>query len=130
NEIYSTGFMSAVFEEEGGELFDVRQSILGHLQQGGDPSPFDRILATRMAAHSLQFLEEQIGQSEPESVCLGLVGSKLKHTDLQDVPRMMRKKFQRPKKQWWLELGDIAKMLAQPAPKQKKKKKQNNYGGF
>lgn len=130
NEIYSTGFMSALFEEEGGELFDVRQSILGHLQQGGDPSPFDRILATRMAAHSLQFLEEQIGQSEPESVCLGLVGSKLKHTDLQDVPRMMRKKFQRPKKQWWLELGDIAKMLAQPAPKQKKKKKQNNYGGF
>ncbi|KAA3653850.1 MAG: 6-phosphofructokinase, partial [Chloroflexi bacterium] len=53
NEIYSTGFMSALFEEEGGELFDVRQSILGHLQQGGDPSPFDRILATRMAAHSL-----------------------------------------------------------------------------
>lgn len=123
NEIYSTGFMGSLFEEEGGELFDVRQSILGHLQQGGDPSPFDRILATRMAAHSLQFLEGQIGQPEPESVCLGLVGSKLKHTDLEDTPRMMRKKYQRPKKQWWLELGDIAKMLAQPDPNQKKKRK-------
>jgi len=43
NDVYDTGFMCALFEEEGGGLFDVRQSILGHLQQGGDPSPFDRI---------------------------------------------------------------------------------------
>lgn len=28
---------------------EVRMSVLGHLQQGGDPSPFDRILATRYA---------------------------------------------------------------------------------
>ena len=126
NEIYSTSFMSALFEEEGGNLFDVRQSILGHLQQGGDPSPFDRILATRMASHSLQYLEEQIGDPEPESVCIGLVGSKLKYTSLQDIPRMVRKKYQRPKKQWWLELNDTAQMLAQPAPNPKrngKKKK-------
>ncbi len=123
NEIYTTNFMSALFEEEGGELFDVRQAILGHLQQGGDPSPFDRILATRLASHSLQFLEEQIGQPEPESVCLGLVGSTLKYTDLQDVPRMMRNRYQRPKIQWWLELSNIAKMLAQPAPKINNKEK-------
>ena len=123
NEIYSTSFMSALFEEEGGDLFDVRQSILGHLQQGGDPSPFDRILATRLASHSLQFLEKQIGQPEPESVCLGLVGSELKYTNLQDVPRMMRNRYQRPKIQWWLELSNIAKMLAQPAPNIKMKDK-------
>ncbi len=125
NEIYSTNFMSALFEEEGGELFDVRQAILGHLQQGGDPSPFDRILATRLASHSLQFLEEQIGQLEPESVCLGLVGSALKYTNLQDIPRMMRNRYQRPKIQWWLELSNIAKMLAQPAPKISSKKKKS-----
>ena len=39
NQIYTTPFMCALFEEEGGDLFDVRQAILGHLQQGGDPSP-------------------------------------------------------------------------------------------
>ncbi len=60
NEIYSTSFMNALFEEEGGDLFDVRQAILGHMQQGGDPSPFDRILATRMAAKCIIFMEEQI----------------------------------------------------------------------
>ena len=47
NPFYTTPFMCALYEQEGGELFDVRQAILGHLQQGGDPSPFDRILATK-----------------------------------------------------------------------------------
>lgn len=43
NRVYTTSFMCSLFEEEGQDLFDVRQSILGHLQQGGNPSPFDRI---------------------------------------------------------------------------------------
>jgi 6-phosphofructokinase 1 len=38
NPIYTTGFMCSLFEEEGDNLFDVRQTILGHVQQGGDPS--------------------------------------------------------------------------------------------
>ncbi len=49
NACYTTQFMVSLFEEEGGAHFDVRQAILGHLQQGGDPSPFDRIHATRLA---------------------------------------------------------------------------------
>ncbi len=53
NVVYNTAFMVALFEEESGGLFDVRQSILGHLQQGGNPSPFDRIQATRLATRSI-----------------------------------------------------------------------------
>ena len=44
--VYTTGFITSLFEKEGGELFDARQAILGHVQEGGDPSPFDRIQAT------------------------------------------------------------------------------------
>ena len=62
NPFYTTPFMCALFEQEGGDLFDVRQAILGHLQQGGDPSPFDRILATRMAAESVDFLIAEAGK--------------------------------------------------------------------
>ncbi len=36
--------------------FDVRVSILGHLQRGGSPSAKDRILATRMGAASIEAL--------------------------------------------------------------------------
>ena len=59
NEVYTTGFMCALFEEEGHDLFDVRQAILGHLQQGGAPSPFDRIQATRLANRCIDYLIEQ-----------------------------------------------------------------------
>lgn len=38
--------------------FDVRVSILGHLQRGGKPSAFDRILASRMGVAAVQALKE------------------------------------------------------------------------
>jgi len=37
--------------------FDLRCSILGHIQRGGSPSAFDRILATRMGAYAVDLLE-------------------------------------------------------------------------
>ena len=41
--VYTTGFIRALFEKEGGGLCDSREAILGHIQEGGNPSPFDRI---------------------------------------------------------------------------------------
>lgn len=38
--------------------FDVRVSILGHLQRGGRPSAIDRILASRLGAASIDALLE------------------------------------------------------------------------
>ena len=116
NETYSTGFMCALFEEEGGDLFDVRQAILGHVQQGGNPSPFDRIMATRLAALSIEYLAAQLGQPGPVSPCVGQKGGRLLFTDLEDIPRLMDRNFQRPKIQWWLNLRPLARVLAQPGP--------------
>jgi len=53
--------------------YDVRVSILGHLQRGGAPSAQDRILASRMGVAAIQaFLEDQrnvmIGIRENEIV--------------------------------------------------------------
>jgi 6-phosphofructokinase 1 len=38
--------------------YDVRVSILGHLQRGGSPSAFDRILASRMGVAAIEALKE------------------------------------------------------------------------
>lgn len=38
--------------------YDLRCSILGHIQRGGSPSAFDRILATRMGAYAVELLEQ------------------------------------------------------------------------
>lgn len=114
--IYTAQFMAALYEAEGGDLFDVRKAILGHMQQGGNPSPFDRIFATRLASRCLDYLEQQIAADEFVSACIGQVGRKIRFTDLHDIPRMMDTEHARPRKQWWMELRPIARVLAQPGP--------------
>src|SRR5439155_18725999 len=37
---------------------DTRVTVLGHLQRGGVPTPFDRILATRFGTHAAELLVE------------------------------------------------------------------------
>lgn len=114
--VYTSDFICALFEEEGRHLFQVRQAILGHLQQGGDPSPFDRIQATRFAAKGLDFLIEQAQKASPVSAFIGLQAGQIQFFDLGDLPRMVNKDYQRPKEQWWLELHTLARTLSQPAP--------------
>jgi 6-phosphofructokinase 1 len=114
--VYTTGFLCALFDAESDELFDVRQTILGHLQQGGDPSPFDRGQATRLAVRCMQYVLEQAGQPEPGAAFIGLEGGQILFRPLEDMPRLMDEANRRPKKQWWMDLRSIAKTLAQPAP--------------
>jgi 6-phosphofructokinase 1 len=116
SQIYTTSFMSALFEEEGRELFEVRQAILGHLQQGGDPSPFDRIQATRLAARCIEFLVGEARKPAPEAVFIGLSAGRVQLFSLAEFPRMADEPHQRPKQQWWLDLQPIAQLLAQPGP--------------
>jgi 6-phosphofructokinase 1 len=118
HKIYDTRFMCALFEEEGHGLFDVRQAILGHLQQGGGPSPFDRILAVRLAARCVDYLIEKAATQSADCAFIGLDGGKIQFHDLDDFTRMTDEVHQRPKKQWWLDLRAIAKIMAQPGPKQ------------
>jgi 6-phosphofructokinase 1 len=114
--VYTTAFMCSLFEKEGGDLFDVRQAILGHVQQGGNPSPFDRIQATRLAARCIDFLETEAQQDVPGGAFIGLQGGKVAFTSLADLPRLVEPHVQRPKEQWWLELRPIARVMSQPDP--------------
>lgn len=122
NSFYTTPFIAALFDEEGGDLFEVRQSILGHLQQGGNPSPFDRILAARLAWEAVRRIDELSlqqqakGHSEVGALCLGIQEGDVTATPLYLIPRLMNPEFQRPHEQWWMELRPLARMLAQPSP--------------
>jgi len=114
--VYTTDFMVRLFEVEGKELFDVRQAILGHLQQGGNPTPFDRIQGTRLAVQAIDFLQEEVGRVDPRHVFIGLEGGKIKFTGMEDYLRLEDRDFGRPIFQWWLDLRPIARVLAQPGP--------------
>jgi 6-phosphofructokinase 1 len=116
NRFYTTEFMRALFEEESEGLFDARQAILGHLQNGGDPSPFDRIQATRLASRALAYMLEQIESEGGESAFMGLVEGAIRFNPIDQFPRMVDGDLQRPLEQWWLQLREIASLLGQPAP--------------
>ncbi|MFP4612111.1 MAG: 6-phosphofructokinase [Spirochaetaceae bacterium] len=119
NRFYTTDFMRALFEEESGDLFDARQVVLGHLQNGGNPSPFDRIQATRFTARGLAYLLEQMSSTSPESAFVGLVEGELRFTPMERFPELGDRNLQRPVEQWWLELRDIAHLFGRPAPRQR-----------
>ncbi len=116
NPIYSTSFICSLFEEEGKDAFDVRPAILGHLQQGGDPSPFDRIQATRLARLCLEHLIEQCRDSDTTNCFIGLQNGKFIFHDMRDFDRMADMTFQRPRDQWWLQLRPIAHIMAKLSP--------------
>jgi 6-phosphofructokinase 1 len=113
---YTSQMMATLFEEEGGDLFDVRETILGHVQQGGDPSPFDRIQATRLAARCVDFLIENALAGSSRSGFIGLGAGGIQIHELDDFPRMIDEVNQRPRQQWWLDLKEMAAILAQPWP--------------
>jgi 6-phosphofructokinase 1 len=111
---YDSNFMSTLFEQEGGELFDVRQAILGHIQQGGNPSPFDRIQATRLASQCIEFLLTEINNPVPAAAMVGLKGGEIQFTSIYDFPRLVEPNFQRAKDQWWLRLLPIVEIMDRP----------------
>jgi 6-phosphofructokinase 1 len=111
---YTTGFLHSLFEKEGRGLFDVRQSVLGHVQQGGAPSPFDRIQATRLAARCVEHLAEHAGAGSggDGSAFIGLQSGRVRFTPLEDLPTLTQSGAQRPRQQWWLGLRPLAEMMA------------------
>jgi 6-phosphofructokinase 1 len=111
--LYDSNFMSTLFEQEGGDLFDVRQAILGHIQQGGSPSPFDRIQATRLASQSIEFLLAEVDKPVPAAAAIGLKGGDIQITSIYDFPRLIEPGFQRAKEQWWLKLRQVAATMDQ-----------------
>lgn len=114
NPVYTTGFMCSLFEEEGGDLFSVRQAILGHLQQGGDPSPFDRITASRLATRCVDHLVAEVGGDVPAASFIGIKEGHVQFTSFEDFSRLVDTAHQRPKEQWWMALGAIARSLSHP----------------
>ena len=72
-------------QEETG--FDTRADVLGHVQRGGAPSAFDRILAARMGAYAVDCLLEGKG-----GICIGIVNNKIVDYDIYEALALPRDK--------------------------------------
>lgn len=65
----STEIITNIIRDEAKGRFDARSAVPGHVQQGGNPSPMDRVRATRFAIQACEFIERSIDSisREPES---------------------------------------------------------------
>ena len=73
-------FELAAYVEQNLPYYEVRVSVLGHMQRGGAPSCFDRVLASRMGVHAVESLRE--GKSQ---VMVGVMNDKMELTHLEDA---------------------------------------------
>jgi 6-phosphofructokinase 1 len=69
-----------------------------------------------LASKCIDFLIEEAQNDPPGAAFIGLQGGRVALSNLEDMPRMMDYANSRPKRQWWLDLRVIAKVMAQPAP--------------
>ncbi len=96
----------------------VRAAVLGHQQQGGNPSPFDRIQATRLAAQNIDFLINEAGSGSATSALSGMQEGLVNITNLEGMPRLIDAAHSRPKEQWRLSLKPLARLLSKPGAAQ------------
>ncbi len=119
NAIYTTPFINALYEEDGGDAFDVRQAILGHLQQGGNPSPFDRSIAIRMSKLAVDLLIDTKRMEKHDVCCIGIQGGQLDTKNIEDLEKLVDLKYSRPKEQWWLKLEQIVNLFGRSSGSEK-----------
>ncbi|RXN11732.1 ATP-dependent 6- muscle type-like protein [Labeo rohita] len=119
---YTTDFIFNLYSEEGKGIFDCRKNVLGHMQQGGTPTPFDRNFATKMGAKAVLWLTEKLKEcyrhgrifaNTQDSACV--LGMRKRGLVLQPLAELKEEtdfEHRIPKNQWWLKLRPIMKILA------------------
>jgi 6-phosphofructokinase 1 len=63
--------------------YETRATVLGHIQRGGDPVAFDRVLATEMGEYAVELLSKDIGGR-----AVGLSGMDITDYDIQEALSM------------------------------------------
>ena len=59
---------------------EARSVVPGHIQRGGSPSAYDRVLSTQFGVHAAQLIRD-----EHYGVTVALKGNKIVHNDLKDI---------------------------------------------
>uniref|UniRef100_A0A8D3CMI5 ATP-dependent 6-phosphofructokinase n=1 Tax=Scophthalmus maximus TaxID=52904 RepID=A0A8D3CMI5_SCOMX len=120
SENYTTDFIYQLYSEEGRGVFDSRKNVLGHMQQGGAPSPFDRNFGTKISAKAMQWITKKLvesfrkGKVNFSDTCC-LLGMRRRALVFQPVVQLKGDTdfvHRIPKEQWWLKLRPLMKILA------------------
>ncbi|KAJ2990102.1 hypothetical protein NUW58_g3124 [Xylaria curta] len=119
---YNAKLIADIMREEAHNRFESRDSIPGHVQQGGVPSPMDRCRAVRLAIKCIEQLEqfgpkgfkkpEEIANDPLSSSVIGIKGADVVFSPMQQVEENETDwKNRRPTGAYWMSMKSIVDML-------------------
>ena len=120
SDTYTTEVIANMIREESKGRFESRFAIPGHVQQGGTPSPMDRVRAVRLAVKCIQALESYAGKSK-EEICddplsMAVIGIKGASVVFGAMERLEKEetnwKDRRPKNESWIKYKSIVDILS------------------
>ena len=120
---YTTQVIADMIAEEARGRFEAKAAVPGHYQQGGKPSPMDRVRALRMAIKCMQSIEgfagksrEEIMQDEMSASVIGIQGSEVVFSAMGGEKGLEAVatdwKDRRPKNEFWLQMKDTVDVLS------------------
>lgn len=111
--LYSTKLLADIFAQESNGLYDVRESVIGHVQQGGNPTAFDRLMATRLVTNAMQVLVDELVAGTARGHYVGLVNGEFRDSPLAHMNDELDLVNRRPRDQWWLRLEHVIPVVSQ-----------------
>jgi len=117
---YTTQFIADMIREEARGRFESRFAVPGHVQQGGEPSPMDRVRALRMSIKCIQYIEGFHGKSKAEiaadpisAAVIGIKGAQVVFSGMEDLENNETDwKARRPKDEFWMDLKGVVDTLS------------------
>lgn len=120
SKVYNAKLIADMIREEARDRFESRDSIPGHVQQGGVPSPMDRTRAVRLAIKCIEHLES-LGQASEEEISnnlmsatvIGIRGAKVVFSPMKEVEENETDwPNRRPKNEFWTPLKAVVDTLS------------------
>lgn len=117
---YTTERIAEIISSEAAGRFESRFAVPGHVQQGGIPSPMDRVRAVRFGVKSLQHLEtfwdksrEQVAADPMGAVVIGIRRAQVEFSPMERIEAEETDwKHRRPKDEFWLQWKDTVDILS------------------
>jgi len=119
SKVYSAKLIADIIREEAHNRFESRDSIPGHVQQGGVPSPMDRCRAVRLAIKCVEHLEDfgknahnRVKKDPTSTTVIGIKGAGVTFTPVQELEESDTDwPNRRPKAAYWIGLKDVVDIL-------------------
>ncbi|RDW62249.1 ATP-dependent 6-phosphofructokinase [Coleophoma cylindrospora] len=120
SKVYNGKLIADMIREEAENRFEARDSVPGHVQQGGTPSAMDRTRAVRLAIKCIEHLEKFEDRSDAKlkedplsSSIIGIKGASVVFSPMKDVEENETDwKNRRPKDEFWMYLKTTVDTLS------------------